>query len=718
MAELRCDQISASYGRGDVLSGVDLVVPDGTLTAILGASGSGKTTLLRVIMGFIAQQHGTVTVGGAVVAQAGGVHLPPEKRSIGYVAQEGALYPHLTVAENVSFGLPRRERKGSARALEVLELVGLAARYAERRPHELSGGEQRRVALARALAPRPPVVLLDEPFSGLDAALRAETRAAVMHALTAQGTTAVLVTHDQAEALSMGREVGVLMAGRLVQTAAPAVLYRAPANLDVARFVGEAVVLPGRAEAGIVSCPLGELSLIDREVEGSVETMIRPEQIRIRRVEPDVEGRARATPGSSAGSARERSMAPTRSSSCSSMASGTDQRASARTRRARSGRTGGAQRGRGGDGLPAPGLAGRRRWVIQAGRPAQRPGLAMRRVRFPGALAIAVTAMILGLALAGCGGDAPANTLVLYSGEHPQLTSALVQAFTRESHIKVSVRTGDGIVLADQILQEGGGSPADVYLTENSPELMNLEAHKLLGEAARRHSRRRSPLACSRPTEHGSASRCGSRVSPTIRRGPRRPQLPRSVLQLGQPSWKGRIAVAPTDSDFPPVVGAVVATYGRSAAAQWLAGIKRNAQIYQDEEAVVAAVNRGDVAAGLVNQYYWYRLRLELGQDGIHSALHYFPNHDPGSIENIAGAAVLASSKHRQAAQRLVQFITSAAGQRIVARGYDFEYPARPEIAPNPALPPLSSISLAALSPAALGTDQTAVQLIEQAGLA
>jgi iron(III) transport system ATP-binding protein len=281
MADLSCHEISASYGDGDVLSGVDLVVPDGTLTAILGASGSGKTTLLRVIMGFIAPQHGRVRVGDTVVAQAGGVHLPPEKRSIGYVAQEGALYPHLTVAENVSFGLPRRERKSAARAFEALELVGLPARYAQRRPHELSGGEQRRVALARALAPRPPVVLLDEPFSGLDAALRAETRAAVLRALAAQGTTAVLVTHDQAEALSMGREVAVLMAGRLVQTAAPALLYRRPAHLDLARFVGEAVVLPGRAYAGTVSCPLGELRLIDGEIEGPVETMIRPEQIQI-----------------------------------------------------------------------------------------------------------------------------------------------------------------------------------------------------------------------------------------------------------------------------------------------------------------------------------------------------------------------------------------------------------------------------------------------------
>ena len=283
MAELRCEQISASYGHGDVLSGVDLVVPDGTLTAILGASGSGKTTLLRVIMGFIAQQHGTVTVGGIVVARAGGTHLAPEKRSVGYVAQEGALYPHLSVAENVSFGLPRRERKTSTRASEVLELVGLGARYRSRRPHELSGGEQRRVALARALAPCPPLVLLDEPFAGLDAGLRAETREAVLRALAAQGATAVLVTHDQGEALSMGREVGVLMAGRLVQTAAPDVLYRTPSNLDVARFVGEAVVLAGRARGGVVSCPLGELPVINRGVHGAVEAMIRPEQIQVRR---------------------------------------------------------------------------------------------------------------------------------------------------------------------------------------------------------------------------------------------------------------------------------------------------------------------------------------------------------------------------------------------------------------------------------------------------
>jgi iron(III) transport system ATP-binding protein len=294
MAELRCDQITASYGSGAVLEGVDLVVPDGTLTAILGASGSGKTTLLRVIMGFVVQDRGTVTVGSTIVSDGAGIHLAPEKRSVGYVAQEGALYPHLSVAQNVGFGLPRNERKLGERTREVLELVGLPSSYAARSPGQLSGGEQRRVALARALAPRPPLVLLDEPFSGLDAALRAETREAVVQALAAQGTTAVLVTHDQAEALSMGREVGVLRSGRLVQTAAPSVLYRTPADIDTARFVGGAVVLAGEAARGVVTTALGELSLIDPRVHGPVDVMIRPEQIQLHQPSGGDAARSRA----------------------------------------------------------------------------------------------------------------------------------------------------------------------------------------------------------------------------------------------------------------------------------------------------------------------------------------------------------------------------------------------------------------------------------------
>jgi iron(III) transport system ATP-binding protein len=281
VAELRCTNVAKSYGAREVLREVDLVVPEGTLTAILGASGSGKTTLLRLIIGFIAPDRGTIAVDGSVVSAADGLHIAPDKREIGYVAQEGALFPHLTVGENVAFGLPRGERKNGSRTNEALDLVGLGSSYAARRPHELSGGEQRRVGLARALAPKPRVVLLDEPFSGLDAHLRAETRAAVTAALAAEGATAVLVTHDQAEALSMGTEVAVLRSGRLAQTATPTVLYRAPVDLDVARFVGAAVVLPGTARSGVVDCSLGRLSTPDIAAAGKVEVMVRPEQIRL-----------------------------------------------------------------------------------------------------------------------------------------------------------------------------------------------------------------------------------------------------------------------------------------------------------------------------------------------------------------------------------------------------------------------------------------------------
>jgi iron(III) transport system ATP-binding protein len=279
MAELRCEGLTKSYGSRTVLRGVELTVPEGTLTAILGASGSGKTTLLRIVMGLVEADAGTVAVDGTVVADSKHVNVPTDKRSVGYVAQEGALFPHLTVGENVGFGLPRSERRLGTRVREALALVGLDDSYGRRRPQELSGGEQRRVGLARALAPRPRLVLLDEPFSGLDAALRLDTRETVVRALEAEGTTGVLVTHDQAEALSMGTEVAVLRDGHLVQRSAPIDLYRQPVDASVARFVGEASVLPGDARHGRVVCPLGEIAIHDGHVEGPVEVMIRPEQI-------------------------------------------------------------------------------------------------------------------------------------------------------------------------------------------------------------------------------------------------------------------------------------------------------------------------------------------------------------------------------------------------------------------------------------------------------
>jgi len=266
--------LSKAFGA-PVLSGLDLDVPTGSLVALLGPSGCGKTTLLRLVAGFEQADAGTVVVGGQLV-EGPGRHLPPERRRIGIVPQEGALFPHLSVHRNVAFGLDRSERRGT-RPDEVLELVGLSGLGA-RMPHELSGGQQQRVALARALAPGPSLVLLDEPFSALDAGLRATVRAEVRASLRAAGASAVLVTHDQQEALSVADLVAVVRDGRVVQAADPWSVYAQPADLGVATFVGETIVLAGSCARGTVTSPLGLLTT-DSTADGPVAVVVRPEQL-------------------------------------------------------------------------------------------------------------------------------------------------------------------------------------------------------------------------------------------------------------------------------------------------------------------------------------------------------------------------------------------------------------------------------------------------------
>lgn len=280
MSDLTIRGLHKAFGDHAILRGVDLSVRNGSLLALLGPSGSGKTTLLRTVCGFERASQGTIEIGGRQV-EGDGVYVRAEARRIGYVSQEGSLFPHLSVAQNIVFGLPRHQRRASHRVDELLDLVGLPASCRDRPPHQLSGGQQQRVALARALAPSPSLVMLDEPFSSLDASLRAETRQAVADALAHAGATAVLVTHDQSEALSMGHEVAVLLDGRLIQTATPDVLYRRPVSREVASFVGEALVLPGVAEQGRVRCELGTVKLTDTHANGPVDVMIRPEQIQV-----------------------------------------------------------------------------------------------------------------------------------------------------------------------------------------------------------------------------------------------------------------------------------------------------------------------------------------------------------------------------------------------------------------------------------------------------
>ncbi|GAA1929111.1 ABC transporter ATP-binding protein [Streptomyces sodiiphilus] len=285
MTDLHISGLTASYGRGaPVLRGLDLHVPAGELTAVLGPSGCGKTTLLRIVAGFLRPDSGSVEVGGRTVTGPG-VHLPPERRAIGIVAQEGALFPHLSVARNVAFGLTglagaaRLRRR--ARVEEMLELVGLAG-FGSRMPHELSGGQQQRVSLARALAPRPALVLLDEPFNALDSALRTGLRADVRAALKATGATAVLVTHDQQEALSAADRVAVLRDGQVAQTGTPQEVYEHPADPWVAGFVGDAVLLPGSAEGTAARTALGSIPLMAGSGRGSGTVVLRPEQFVLR----------------------------------------------------------------------------------------------------------------------------------------------------------------------------------------------------------------------------------------------------------------------------------------------------------------------------------------------------------------------------------------------------------------------------------------------------
>ncbi|MDQ4052930.1 MAG: ABC transporter ATP-binding protein [Actinomycetota bacterium] len=284
MTALEVIGLRLSFGTHSVLTGVDLKVEDG-VTAVLGSSGCGKTTLLRTIAGFLDPDEGSIHLGGRSMVERGR-SVPSRKRDIGYVPQEGALFPHLDVARNIAFGLRREERRGvGARVGELLELVELPRDLATRFPHQLSGGQQQRVALARALAPRPSLVLLDEPFSSLDAGLREETGRAVVRALQASLAAGVLVTHDQGEALSLADQVAVMSAGRFLQVDAPRQIYLSPADEQVAAFLGHAALLPGEIASGAgiptATCVLGSVPVTGRVEPGPVTVAIRPEQLQV-----------------------------------------------------------------------------------------------------------------------------------------------------------------------------------------------------------------------------------------------------------------------------------------------------------------------------------------------------------------------------------------------------------------------------------------------------
>ena len=326
-----------------------------------------------------------------------------------------------------------------------------------------------------------------------------------------------------------------------------------------------------------------------------------------------------------------------------------------------------------------------------------------------------VTMLACGLAFAP--GLAQAQTLTLYSAQHEQVVDMLTAAFTQSTGIEVLVHEGEGPDIASQILQEGSDSPADVFFTENSPELILLDEKSLLAPVD-------TATLARIPGKYNAAD--GNWVGVLARENvldfnPSMIQasaLPASLLDLAKPAWAGKVGIAPSDSDFLPLVSAMIKQQGKPATLAWLQGLKANGKIYQDDESVVAAVARGDVATGIVNNYYWARLDTDLGPAKIDSKIYHFKNGDIGGLINISGAAVLKSSHNQAAAQKFLAFLVSQQAQVALGQSeVDFEYPLAPGVAPNKLLTPFKELQPPAVSVSQLGDDQDAGTLLQQAGL-
>ncbi len=268
-----------TFGSIVAVDDLTLEVAEGELFALLGPSGCGKTTALRMIAGFEPSEAGSLSLHGELMVD-GTTNVPAERRGVGMVFQDYALFPHMPVADNVAYGLDRAEQR-AGRVDEALALVGLDG-FGKRAVHDLSGGEQQRVALARALAPRPRLLLLDEPFSNLDPALRSQVRAELREIIERAGIAAMLVTHDQAEALSIAGRMGFMWEGRIEQIGPPEEVYREPATVNAARFIGDANIWSLPAEGGRVHTPLGDFDAPDGAVRCAV--VVRPEDVQVQAV--------------------------------------------------------------------------------------------------------------------------------------------------------------------------------------------------------------------------------------------------------------------------------------------------------------------------------------------------------------------------------------------------------------------------------------------------
>ncbi len=332
--------------------------------------------------------------------------------------------------------------------------------------------------------------------------------------------------------------------------------------------------------------------------------------------------------------------------------------------------------------------------------------------------------LLAGSALAACGGGSSGGsgrageTITLYNGQHPQTTASLVAAFERQSGITVLVRNGDEDVLANQIAQEGSSSPADVFYAENSPALQSLQEKNLLAPIS---ASTLSAVPASDNSPNGDWVGVSARVSGIVYNtklvSP--DEVPTSAIALAEPQWAGKLALAPGETDFEPVVTSMEKTYGHDGALHWLEALKSNASshTYPDNETLVAAVNSGQAAIGIIDHYYWYRLDYELGASRMHSRFAYFAAGDPGYVVDVSGAAVLRSSHNQAAAQRLVAFLVSKAGQEIIANSQSYEYPLGSGVITAQPLPPFGQLHPAALNVSDLGDGSAALSLLQGAQL-
>jgi iron(III) transport system substrate-binding protein len=335
---------------------------------------------------------------------------------------------------------------------------------------------------------------------------------------------------------------------------------------------------------------------------------------------------------------------------------------------------------------------------------------------------VAIAAIGVGalLAVAGCGGSGQASgsdaPLVLYNGQHESTTKLLVNDFTKTTGIKVKVKSGEDAQLANEILNEGSHSPADVVYTENSPALMHLSDEGKLAKT-KPATRENVPERYDSPRHDWMGVAGRETVLVYNPDEISTDQLPHSLMDLGKPSWHHTVGIQPSRPDFQAIVGGVAALEGKQKTERWLEGLDEHDAEFNHAEGILKAVNRGQIPVGIIYTYDWFRSRAESPSATAHTKLYYFGHHDPGALMNISGAGVLTSSKHKAEAQRFVAYLTGTKGQHALADSDDFEYPLNPKVPANSQLKPRDELGRPKLSPGQIGDGTEAVKLLQQAGM-